>query len=195
MKLDILEESHREALRKAATKVVDAMHGFKPDAILLCGTSSQPAFSLVAEAWRRRYPGKPLPRTMPVTMAKHSDVKEKRIVLFDEIVVTGISLQRAREAIEKFSPAKVRKIALIQQLGLKKKVTSGAMSITLAPVNLNWLLETDLRRWLRYDGIKEEKRRIAAAIRQRRAEFRQIASSIKPRKTLWQRMKSRLRIE
>ena len=77
-----MNQEQEEELRKAAVKIVEHLHEFKPHAILLCGTSSQPAYSLIAEAWRRRFPETPLPSSMPIKVAERKDVKGKKVAFF-----------------------------------------------------------------------------------------------------------------
>ncbi|MDP3741856.1 MAG: phosphoribosyltransferase [Candidatus Micrarchaeota archaeon] len=193
---EIKDAMFRRRLRTAATKVVDYLHDANTEVILLAGTSSQPSFSLVAEAWRRRYPNKPLPQPLPVTSAKEKDVKGKRVALFDELTVSGGSLRDAYRRITPLGALDCRMVALLEKSQLSINSTNPLVGAIDHSRNLGTKLSLNARRYIREAELdrkkavdKAEKTRFresakywAREVREKRAELREIASSIKPRK-------------
>lgn len=176
----VIGPKEKNALRQAAVKLVDSMYDFSPHAILLCGTNSQIAFSLMAESWRKRYPHKELPQHFPVSQAKPQDVKGKRVVLFDEITSSGRSLNAAEKLVTQFRPDKIKKIALhhYPQIKPASYVESGGTSPELLSLHdIGWGMRSEMR-----SRNKKYAQEARARVVQKRAELRKIASSIKPRK-------------
>ncbi|MFH1246853.1 MAG: phosphoribosyltransferase family protein [Candidatus Micrarchaeota archaeon] len=178
----VIGEFERKLLKNAAIKLVDSMREFGPHVILLCGTSSQPAFSLIAEAWRRRHPKTPLPGVCPVSIARREHIEGQKVVLFDEIFSSGNSLEKAERIIARFNPAQIKKVALTHypQVHPPQEVeTGGASGGLLSLGDIGWGTRRELPR-LRVKN-KEKARNAARRIRYIREELRQIAREIKPR--------------
>lgn len=186
-----MEEQKKETLRKAAIKIVDAMHDFEPHVILLCGTSSQPLFSLVAEAWRRRYPKKQLPQPIPVKTAKKADIDARRVALFDEAFITGRSLKiHEQQTKQKGKPTRIKRFALLRAPFKPNYLINGYFWKTKVGAAIGKEFSSEeLGRRLRerifvYSKInRRDARLLAKQERELRRQFREIASSIKPRQT------------
>ncbi len=191
-----MDSKSEEYYRRTAVKIVDAIHDFGPHLIVHTGRSSRPAWSLITEAWRRRYPKKPLPHVKHFDNVKPEDVREKKIALVEEVVVSGSTLKRTADKLSAHAPAQIAFFAFVDAgqsyvSGFDSKMLrtgdwppKGNDQPVRADLGIN--LRNQLVRsipgrknnkWAE-EILKKDRERIS----EKRAELRRIASSIKPRK-------------
>jgi len=183
-----MEEEAEEVYRRAAIRVVDEIHDFAPHLVVVTGSSWSPAYSLIAAAWKRRYgtAGTPLPKRKHVSYITAEDIRGKKIVIFDEMIITGGTLRRASRLISMHKPSDVKLLGLIDREQryklLRKNNPEGDLGVHRRRGLYDYLsklrgskLEPEKVRY------KKDMRDWAKTITKKRAELRRIASSIKPR--------------
>lgn len=109
-----MREEAEEVYRRAAVRAVDAIHDFSPHLVVVTGSSWSPAYSLIAEAHKRRY-GTPLPKRKHLDHLKAEDVRGKKVVIFDDVVATGGTLRRAGRLISAHKPLDVKLLGLVER--------------------------------------------------------------------------------
>lgn len=100
---DVLEKEHGKLRLQAMQKIVEEAHNRGIEVFVVVGASAKPMALLFNHVWKALYPTEKLPklvslrRDMPI-LAK---IKDKRIMLFDEMAAGGDTMSAARKLFEK----------------------------------------------------------------------------------------------
>ncbi len=168
-------------LRKGAVKIVDAIHDANPHTILLGGTSSKPAFSLIRAVWKKRYPDKKMPQHFPLANATEKHVTGKKVVIFEELIASGRTIERLHTLyVSQLRPAEVVKMALVNAEPNNKhpNVITGIAHAGHLGMDLGVDWRSNLKSMI-HAGEKNEARILARQIREKREELRSIARLVK----------------